>query len=87
MFTINQEKKLKPLFSGNLPARRQDLPPVYVINGAIYLAKTTWLQQNKTFIAEETIAFTMPQERSIDIDSEFDLFLLEAYSQFIKMEY
>lgn len=77
MFTLDQHA-LVPLFPDQQYARRQDLPPVYVPNGAIYIAKTHWLRETKSFITPETIAFLMPQDRSIDIDSEYDLLLLNA---------
>ena len=51
---------------------RQVLPPVYVPNGALYLAECAWLEKNRSFVSEETGAFLMPPERSIDIDTEFD---------------
>ena len=53
--------------------RRQDLPKVYILNGALDVANIDWLLINKTFLTDETVGFVMPQERSLDIDSEFDL--------------
>lgn len=55
--------------------RRQDLPPVYCLNGAIYVAKVSWLLEHKSFITKETRAWVMSRERSIDIDdlSDFEL--------------
>lgn len=52
--------------------RRQDMPPVYRINGAIYLAKTAWFLQENTLLAAETLGYEMPRERSIDIDTKAD---------------
>lgn len=52
--------------------RRQDMPPVYRINGAIYLAKTAWFLQEDTLLGAETLGYEMPRERSIDIDSRAD---------------
>jgi N-acylneuraminate cytidylyltransferase len=56
--------------------RRQDLPTVYVLNGAIYIARCDWLRSNNGFIGEATVAYQMPVDRSIDIDSadDFELF-------------
>lgn len=56
--------------------RRQDLPAVYTLNGAVYVADTTWLRQTRTFVTRETVAHVMPGERSIDIDTlaDFDAF-------------
>jgi N-acylneuraminate cytidylyltransferase len=57
--------------------RRQNLPPVYCLNGAIYVAKISWFLTHKTFITEETRAWVMPRERSIDIDDTYDFELAE----------
>ncbi len=56
--------------------RRQDLPPTYVLNGAIYIARIDWLRSNKKFVGVETAAYPMPKERSLDIDSadDFEIF-------------
>lgn len=80
MYTLNEQQQLTPLFSDSTPTRRQDLPPIYVLNGAIYLANTDWLRKNKAFVTQETLAFQMPEERSLDIDEEFDFCILNAYS-------
>lgn len=59
--------------------RRQELPPVYIVNGAIYLCKTEVLLRDRTFTPQKTFGFVMPPERSIDIDNEIDLELAELY--------
>src|SRR5690606_22600490 len=41
MFTMMQGCRLSPLMQ-NVPQRRQELPPVYALNGAVYVAKTSW---------------------------------------------
>ncbi|MCS7015068.1 MAG: acylneuraminate cytidylyltransferase family protein [Gemmatales bacterium] len=55
--------------------RRQDLPPVYQLNGAIYLVKTSTLLREKTFLPAGTRALIMPRNRSLDIDEPLDLML------------
>ena len=58
--------------------RRQDLPPAYALNGAIYLNRISSLIEEKTFLPEnKTYAYIMPPERSIDIDTPWDLRLAE----------
>lgn len=59
--------------------RRQDLPAVYILNGAVYIADTTWLQQNRTFLKQKTKAYVMPKERSQDIDEVIDLKIAAQY--------
>lgn len=66
--------RLQPLFGGNyLKTRRQELPKSYVVNGAIYIAKTDYLLQHDTFFAESTLAYAMSKADSVDIDTADDL--------------
>lgn len=78
MYTKNNEGQLTNLIpQETLITRRQDLPKVYVLNGAIYVATVEFLRQNKSFLTEETIGYVMPEERSYDIDSEMDFKVCE----------
>lgn len=70
MFRLNRDKKLERLLrEENVATRRQDLPPVYVLNGAIYIAQVEWLRESKSFLGEGCVAYVMPKERSLDIDN------------------
>jgi CMP-N,N'-diacetyllegionaminic acid synthase len=60
---------------------RQELPKVYRLNGAFYMASTEILKKYHTFIPEKTIPFIMPEERSLNLDTIYDLYLLEALVQ------
>jgi CMP-N,N'-diacetyllegionaminic acid synthase len=60
---------------GYLP--RQVLPPVYALNGAIYLVRRSVLLERDDWYTEDTYAYIMPAERSIDINSPWDLHLTE----------
>lgn len=54
--------------------RRQDLPPAWRVNGAVYAADLAWLRAERSLCkAGETAAYEMPVERSIDIDTLEDL--------------
>ena len=62
----------------NIPyLRRQDLPPVYALNGAIYLNRSDALLREKTFWPKGTLAYVMPRERSFDLDTLWDFKLLD----------
>lgn len=52
--------------------RRQDLPSVYRVNGALYLARTDWFLQEGKLIGAATIGYRMPRRRSVDIDTRAD---------------
>ena len=56
---------------------RQTLPPAYTLNGAIYLIKAEVLKRNRSWYNENTFAYVMPHERSVDIDSEWDLYVAD----------
>jgi len=73
MYQRNIEQRLEPFIMGRAEVtRRQDLPPVYALNGALYLARTDWLLIQNSFIGSETLGYIMPPERSVDIDTPQD---------------
>ena len=61
--------------------RRQDLPPAFFLNGAIYLARRQFLVEKQTWYSDRTYGYVMPAERSIDIDSPWDLHLVNLILQ------
>ncbi|MBN2735018.1 MAG: acylneuraminate cytidylyltransferase family protein [Methanomicrobiaceae archaeon] len=70
---------LEPLFEKKLvEMRRQDLPKTYLPNGAIYIASIMTLKSTRSFYSPKTKPYFMSAEKSIDIDSEFDLMFAEA---------
>lgn len=56
---------------------RQQLPTYYRLNGAIYLMNVQELEKKDMFCCR-CYAYIMPQERSIDIDTELDFKLAEC---------
>lgn len=78
MFFLDGTGHLVPLLEGDF-ACRQDIPPVYALNGAVYVAEVSWLLSKQAFISDETVAYTMPKDRSIDIDTETDLMLVNQF--------
>lgn len=70
MYTLDIAGKLIGVMpSESTFMRRQDLPPVYTLNGAIYIARVDWLRRNKSFLSAETVAYVMGKQDSIDIDT------------------
>jgi len=73
---IDKEVKLvkeldKPLI------RRQDAPTVFDMNASIYIWKRSRLLADKPLISKDTSCYVMPEERSIDIDTESDFNYVE----------
>lgn len=77
LFTLDAQSRLIRLVSGVIPPQRQDLPPFYTINGAVYVAESEWFMRERRFVSKDTIAYVMPDERSLDIDTEVDFLLFE----------
>ena len=78
MFTLDPRGSLRPVLGqAEIPDRRQDLPPVYVLNGAVYVARCPWLEESGSFLTHETRGYVMPEQRSIDVDTPQDLDLVE----------
>jgi N-acylneuraminate cytidylyltransferase len=76
MFEID-DGRMRPLLTGPIPARRQDLAPVYTLNGAVYVVAIPQLLATGAILQSDTLAYEMPKWRSTDIDTEFDLRLAE----------
>ena len=73
MYALSDDGRLESLFPGHkTSARRQDQPPIYRLNGAIYLVRIDRLLETEQFVDELTIAYEMPEHRSIDIDEAAD---------------
>lgn len=58
--------------------RRQDLPPVYQLNGAIYVTRYRVLMEEDRILGRDTRPYLMDQYASIDIDTPVDFILAEA---------
>ena len=61
--------------------RRQDLPPAYALNGALYLNRCDSLLRDHTFVPPGALAYVMPPERSLDLDTLWDFHLVEMILQ------
>ena len=61
--------------------RRQDLPPAYALNGALYLNRSESLLRDHTFLPPGTLGYVMPPERSLDVDTPWDFHLVEMILQ------
>jgi len=57
--------------------RRQDAPKCYDMNASIYVWQRNVLFDAPTLFNSDTGLYVMPEERSIDIDSELDYLLVD----------
>lgn len=58
---------------------RQELPPVYIRNGAIYATTRKVLMIENSFSGKDSYAYVMTHDRSINIDTYQDLLVAKSY--------
>lgn len=73
MFTRSDEGRLVPVLPGGLKTRRQDYATVYALNGAIFVVEVAWFSAHGALVHGDAYAYPMPEERSLDIDTAYDL--------------
>jgi CMP-N,N'-diacetyllegionaminic acid synthase len=61
---------------GNSPKRRQELEPLYLRNGGIYLARRDVVITNGLW-GGHCLAYVMPEERSVNINTEYDFLVAQ----------
>jgi N-acylneuraminate cytidylyltransferase len=59
-------------FAG-VTVRRQDAPKIYEITTVAYAAKASYVMSTARLLDGQVRAVIVPEERSLDIDSELDL--------------
>lgn len=62
-----------------LNKRRQDLPQMYMLNGAVYVFNASMINKDFNMFDDKSFAYIMDKEYSIDIDDEYDFKLAEAF--------
>lgn len=78
MFFLSTDHHLQPVIKQDeIGARRQDLPEVYLPNGALFIASSEYLLRSKSFYTDQTIGYLMPKERSYEIDDLIDFKICE----------
>jgi len=61
--------------------RRQDAPPCFDMNASIYVWRRESLMTGTSVFMDRTRLYVMPEDRSIDIDSELDFQFVEYLLQ------
>jgi CMP-N,N'-diacetyllegionaminic acid synthase len=78
MLELDAQGTVHPLFPADqIPHRRQDARAIFALNGAVYVGRTDHLRLGGTFLAPGAIGYPMPKERSLDVDTELDLAIVD----------
>ncbi|PJZ53384.1 cytidylyltransferase domain-containing protein [Leptospira adleri] len=72
-----ENSRLTPILEPSSASRRQDLPEIYSLNGAVYISQVKSLLERKSFLRSDSVSYIMPKNRSVDIDNEIDFDFLE----------
>lgn len=70
----NRAIALNPMHNGG--GRRQDLPDLYVRNGAIYITTVSQMIENHRVFDDVPAIYVMPKDRSVNIDCMDDVEML-----------
>jgi len=78
MYRVVGDRVEPYLDAAALPSHRQQVEPLYRLNGAIFATRFGRALAAGKFFAQPFAAYTMPAERSIDIDTPMDLAMANA---------
>jgi CMP-N-acetylneuraminic acid synthetase len=77
-FGLDTEGRLQSIFDERLSnVRRQDLPPAYLPNGAIYIFRISDYRERGGIPSNGSVPFIMSEADSLDVDTEADIRYLE----------
>jgi CMP-N,N'-diacetyllegionaminic acid synthase len=82
IYRLNTDQTMARFVNAAPIARRQDLPLAFALNGAMYFAQSNWLRRSRSLVAEETQAYVMSRENSVDLDTPLDW----KYAEFLLKE-
>lgn len=75
-------KYITPVYGHKyLNRQTQDLPKVYIPNGAIFISSKNYLLKYQSFYTNYVMPYIMPPERSIDIDDFKDFEIAEQIAE------
>lgn len=78
MRVLDNEGRVRPFIESQREyLRRQDLPPVYRLNGALFVTRWSIVMKEGHLLGDDLRAFVMTHEDSVDIDEEIDFLLAE----------
>jgi CMP-N,N'-diacetyllegionaminic acid synthase len=87
LYYINKKNILIPYIKNlqRLYIRRQDLKPLFYLEGSIYMSKISILLKHKSFYHKKTQAFQIEKMKSLEIDDIDDFNLAKFYAKKFKI--
>ena len=79
MFRQDENCRLQPFLERQPTGlRRQDIDPVFFLDGTLYVSRVDVLRTKRSFYHEDTVAFEVPKWKSLEIDDVDDFIMVEA---------
>jgi len=75
MLELDKDKIKRFVLKSKRGLRRQDLPPVYKVDGSVYVRGVKSFRKSGKLITKDTRAIVLGWDESVDIDDEIDLAL------------
>lgn len=78
--TMGKDGGIAPWGSASFDAmpRRQDLEPVFVLDGSLYISSVAALREHRTFCHTATTGFETARHKAFEVDDLVDFFCIEA---------
>lgn len=77
LYEFDEQERIIPFLDGD-DSGKLEASPLYLVNGAVYVAEVESLKRNQSLLTSNTVGYVMPRERSVDIDTELDFRLSEV---------
>ena len=78
MFSLDEKGRLRPYLERHPTGlRRQDIDPVFFLDGTLYASRIDVLKTKRSFYHEDTVAFEVPKWKSLEIDDMDDFIMIE----------
>lgn len=79
MYRIDDDRLVSVMDEGGTMRPRQELPPIYIRNGAVYACRREVIYRWNALIGPDVRPLIMPPDRSVNIDGPSDIVLAEYY--------
>ena len=88
LYSINKKNFIRPYIKNikKLYIRRQDISPLYYLEGSLYISKISTLLKEKTWYHKKTQGFIVSKKNSLEIDDIDDFKLASFYMKKFKYE-
>ena len=77
MYWMNNSK-MNPILSDYEKVRRQDIPPAFYRNGAIYIARVKNILEERSMIITPTLGYEMNSQSWLNIDDKRDVLIANS---------